>query len=93
MTSEDEALLEEKPKKDGYEVESRITFKIYDMPTDLATTLIKRAQKEAGNKVWVLIKQLLERDAVSSRIDDIDQRLKKIEGATKCALEGDERNE
>lgn len=94
MTSKEDILTEEKSKEDGFEVENRITFKIYDMPTNVANNLIQRARQESGNKVWVLIKQLLERDVISNRIDDLEQRLKKIEGAAdKRALEGEDKHE
>lgn len=70
-------------KKDGYEIENRITFKIYDMPTVIADKLVKYAKNDAGNKVWVAIKQLMEYQELHSRISALEKKIEELEGREK----------
>jgi len=73
--------LEDKEQKTvrSYSTEETTNFKIYEMPSPLALRLISYAKSHAGNKVWVAIEQLLDREDLVRRVGLIEERLTKLE--------------
>ena len=69
-----------KERPDGYEAEERITFKIYDMPEVLAKELIARAKATAGNKIWVVLQQLLEKQALYEMYETLAVQVSELAG-------------
>jgi len=87
MTEESKKVEGKNERPDGYEAEERITFKIYDMPRLLANELMIRAKATAGNKIWVVLQQLLEKQALYEMYETLAVQLSEL--ATRVAeLEG-----
>jgi len=70
-SGEDMNIEEEANKTDGYNIDRRCVFKIFDMPDELAQHLIEYAKANCGNKVWVAIKQLMELSEAYAAINDL----------------------
>jgi len=67
-------------KSDGFAVEEKMVFKVYDMPQSLSVRLISYSKEHSGNKVWVAIDQLLNQANTAQRLDAIEKRLSKLDG-------------
>ena len=74
----DETMTEQ----EGFSLEEKIVFKIWDMPPDLARRLITFSKEKAQGKVWIAIKMLLdasEKKISEEEIQEIKKRLDIIE--------------
>lgn len=72
-------MVEEQAGK-GYSMEETTNFKIYEMPSSLAMRLVNHAKTHSGNKVWVSIETLLDREDLERRVGLLEERLTKLEG-------------
>ena len=78
-------------EQEGFSLEEKIVFKIWDMPPDLARHLISFSKSNAQGKVWLAIKMLLdmyEKEAMLvDEIESMKERLDALENKNAKAPE------
>jgi len=73
--------MSEEIKKDstdagaGYQMEGRVVFKIYNMPTPVAKRLLEYSRERCGDRVWVAIDRLLELQKIEARLERIEAKM------------------
>ena len=62
-------------------------FPIFDMPPEVAGKLIQLAKEKYGNKAWLVIADLLEKNEINTQLNYLMGKILEIEDRVK-ALEG-----